>query len=77
MGRRSEAAELYRDLHDRNPECWDYYKKLDECLQSGALEKNLAGARRAVAPVNSAVFSGEHHPANIDLYHSVVTAVGR
>ncbi|XP_052228174.1 N-alpha-acetyltransferase 15, NatA auxiliary subunit-like isoform X2 [Dreissena polymorpha] len=30
MGRLSEAAEIYRDLIDRNPENWAYYKGLED-----------------------------------------------
>ena len=35
MGRYSEAEDLYRDLLDRNPECWEYYTKLEESVKPG------------------------------------------
>ena len=35
MGRNSDAADMYRDLLDRNPECWEYYTQLEESVKPG------------------------------------------
>jgi hypothetical protein len=35
MGRKPEAAVIYTDLINRNPENWAYYKGLEDSVQPG------------------------------------------
>ncbi|KAG8137693.1 putative N-alpha-acetyltransferase 16 NatA auxiliary subunit protein, partial [Naja naja] len=41
LGRLEEAAEIYRELIDRNAECWSYYEGLEKALQPHSLEERL------------------------------------
>lgn len=35
MGRQADAAVIYTDLINRNPENWAYYKGLEDATQAG------------------------------------------
>ncbi|XP_070607480.1 N-alpha-acetyltransferase 16, NatA auxiliary subunit [Erythrolamprus reginae] len=57
LGRREEAGEIYRELLDRNAECWSYYEGLEKALRPHSLDERLElyeeiGKRhpRAVSP---------------------------
>ncbi|XP_040197249.1 N-alpha-acetyltransferase 16, NatA auxiliary subunit [Rana temporaria] len=57
LGRLKEAAEVYRELIDRNPDNWKYYENLEKALKPATVEERLKiyddlGKRypRAVSP---------------------------
>ncbi|MEE6522218.1 hypothetical protein FKM82_020654 [Ascaphus truei] len=57
LGRLKEAAEVYRELLDRNAENWKYYEHLEKALEPATIEERLqiyeeVGKRhpRAVSP---------------------------
>lgn len=42
MSRFEEATDVYRDLINRNPENWAYYKGLEEAVRPGQLLVNYS-----------------------------------